>query len=46
MIIPVVVPSAHHVLIVGGGADLEALDVLIGAEEERVVPRRVVRRPH
>lgn len=43
--VPVVVPPAHHVLIVGCGGDLKPLDVLIGAKKQGVIPRCVVRRP-
>lgn len=44
-VLPVIVPPSHHVLVVGSGANLEPLDVLIGTKEEGVVARCVVRRP-
>lgn len=40
--LPVIVPPSHHVLIVGSGANLEPLDVLIGTKEEGVIARCVV----
>lgn len=40
--VPVVVPPAHHVLIVGCGGDLKPLDVFIGAKKQGVIPRCVV----
>ncbi len=43
-VLPVIVPPSHHELVVGSGANLEPLDVLIGTKEEGVVAWRVVRR--
>ncbi len=43
-VLPVIVPPSHHELVVGSGANLEPLDVLIGTKEEGIVAWRVVRR--